>query len=159
MNEIIASTETFVVEVPERPFVSREEGGHLRIMSKIKVKDRTELSNEQAIEYTLLSMAIGKALERAMTERGVEIGNVNWQEMGNWSVYKPGGILLHMHVFGRAKTAVRQKYGEAMQLPFRETGFYDTFEKLDAQDVVVVKRALAEVLAEEKYRSLFAEIS
>src|ERR1044071_7525910 len=123
MNEIILETNTFSVEVPEKPFVDRKDGGHLRIMSKIKVKDRTELTSGQTLEYALLSEVVGKALELAMTQRGIEIGNVNWQEMGNWSVFKPEGITLHMHIFGRAKNAVTQKYGEAVQLPFRETGF------------------------------------
>lgn len=119
MNEIICKTATFDVEVPERPFVNRKDGGHLRIMSREKVKDRTELTLEQTVEYALLSEIAGKALEGAMTERGIEIGNINWQEMGNWSVFKPEGITLHMHIFGRAKNAVTQKYGEAVKLPFR----------------------------------------
>lgn len=151
MNEMICETKTFVVEVPERPFVDRLDGGHIRIMSKIKIKDRTELSVEQATEYTLLSMVVGKSLELAMSENGVEIGNINWQEMGNWSVFKPGGITLHMHIFGRAINAKVQKYGEAVKLPFRDTGFYDGFEKLNENDVSKIKKKMSKLLQEEKY--------
>ena len=154
MNEVILETKTFSVEVPEKPFVDREDGGHLRIMSKIKVKDRTELNAEQTVEYALLSEVIGKALELAMTKRGVDIGNVNWQEMGNWSVFKPEGITLHMHIFGRAKNAKTQKYGEAVKLPFRDTGFYDGFEKLNQDDVSAIKQEIADLLKVEKYQSL-----
>lgn len=154
MNEIIAESKTYIVEVPEKPFVSREEGGHLRIMSKLKVKDRTELDTEQAMEYQLLSMLVGKSLELGMIERGVEIGNVNWQEMGNWSVFKPEGITMHMHIFGRAKTAQVQKYGEAVKLPFRDTGFYDDFRKLDENDIVAIKQKMSRLLESEKYQSL-----
>lgn len=154
MNEIILETTTFCVEVPESPFVDRNDGGHLRIMSKIKVKDRTELNMEQTVEYALLSEVVGKALELGMTKRGIEIGNVNWQEMGNWSVFKPEGITLHMHIFGRAKNAKVQKYGEAVQLPFRDTGFYEGFEKLDKDDVLAIKQNLNNMLGKEKYRSL-----
>lgn len=158
MNEIICKTKTFDVEVPEKPFVDRADGGHVRIMSRIKIKDRTELNLEQTIEYALLSEVVGKALEKAMTERGVEIGNVNWQEMGNWSVFKPEGVTLHMHIFGRAKNAKVQKYGEAVQLPFRDTGFYDSFNKLLEEDIQAIKEKMSEILREEKYHSLEVNI-
>lgn len=158
MNEVICSTTTFEVEVSERPFVDRADGGHLRIMSKLKVKDRTELNTEQTVEYALLSEVTGKALELAMTERGIEIGNVNWQEMGNWSVFKPEGITLHMHIFGRAKNAKTQKYGEAVKLPFRDTGFYDTFQPLNADDIASIKEKIRNLLTQEKYTSLDAEL-
>jgi diadenosine tetraphosphate (Ap4A) HIT family hydrolase len=154
MNKIIFETETFSVEAPEKPFVDREDGGHLRIMSRLKVKDRTELDFEQTVEYALLSEVVGKALELAMTDRGIVIGNINWQEMGNWSVFKPEGITLHMHIFGRAKNAKTQKNGEAVQLPFRDTGFYDTFKKLDDEDIIKIKQIIEDLLKQDKYLSL-----
>lgn len=154
MNKVLCTTKTFEVEVPEKPFVSREDGGHLRIMSSIKVKDRTELTTEQTIEYALLSEVIGKALEIAMTKMGIEIGNINWQEMGNWSVFKPEGITLHMHIFGRAKNAIIQKYGEAVKLPFRETGFYDNFQPLNDDEIEAIKTEIKELSLSEKYRNL-----
>lgn len=154
MNQIILETKTFAVEVPEKPFVGREDGGHLRIMSKVKVKDRTELTLDQSVEYALLSEVVGKGLELAMTKRGIEIGNVNWQEMGNWSVHKPEGITMHMHIFGRAKNAQNQKYGEAVKLPFRETGFYDDFKKLDDDDINELKRVFDALLNSDKYKRL-----
>ncbi len=154
MNKVILETKTFSVEVPEKPFIDREDGGHLRIMSKVKVKDRTELNAEQTLEYALLSEVVGKALELGMSERGIEVGNVNWQEMGNWSVFKPEGITLHMHIFGRAKNAKTQKYGEAVKLPFRDTGFYDDFNKLNQDDISVINIKIANLLNLEKYQSL-----
>src|SRR5690606_3629097 len=151
---VILETRTFSVEVPGKPFVDREDGGHLRIMSKTKVKDRTELNTEQTVEYALLSEVVGKALEVGMTKRGIDIGNINWQEMGNWSVFKPEGITLHMHIFGRAKNAKTQMYGEAVKLPFRDTGFYEGFEKLNQDDISVIKQEIADLLKVEKYQSL-----
>jgi len=154
MNIIIFETPTFYVEVTEKPFIDREDGGHLRIMSKVKVKDRTELNMHQTIEYALLSEVVGKSLELGMTKRGVEIGNINWQEMGNWSVFKPEGIILHMHIFGRAKNAKFQKYGEAVQLPFRDTGFYDNFKPLDNEDISKITKEIDRLLEQEKYKTL-----
>jgi|SRR3989338_5732831 len=154
MNEIIFETQNFAVEVPSRPFVDRAEGGHVRIMSNIKVRDRTKLSTEQALEYTLLSMLVGEALEIGMLKRGVEIGIVNYQEMGNWSVFKPEGVTMHMHIFGRAKSAIIQKYGEAVKLPFRETGFYEGFNPLDSDDLSSIKEEMSELSKSEKYKDL-----
>jgi diadenosine tetraphosphate (Ap4A) HIT family hydrolase len=105
MNEIIYDTINFQLEVPLRPFVDRNDGGHIRIMSKINVRDRTMLNKEQMIEYTLLSMLSGEALTKALGSRGIDVGIINYQEMGNWSVFKPEGVTMHMHIFGRAKDA------------------------------------------------------
>jgi len=154
MNEVIFETKNFLVDVPARPLVDRADGGHIRILSKIKVKDRTELNLEQSIEYQLLSEVTGRDLELAMSENGVEIGNINWQEMGNWSVFKPEGITLHMHIFGRAKNATTQKYGEAVKLPFKESGFYDTFTMLNESEVNSLKRHIQELLEIEKYTKI-----
>jgi len=151
VNEIIYSTENFDLEVPSRPFLSREEGGHLRIMSKLQVSDRTKLTKEQAIEYMKLSMMTGEALSRGLSRRGIDVGIVNYQEMGNWSVFKPGGPIMHMHIFGRAKTATIQKYGQAVLLPDRDTGFYDNFTPLNADDITEIKKVLTELESSAKY--------
>ncbi len=137
MNEIIFETKNFIVEVPEMPFVDRNDGGHVKITCKLNIKDRTGLNIQKSIEYQLLSEVVGKSLELAMNEQGVEIGNLNWQEMGNWSVFKPEGITLHLHIFGRAINAITQKYGSAVMLPFRDTGFYNDFQKLNAGDIAL----------------------
>ena len=150
-NEIVYSTENFDLEVPIKPFVSREEGGHLRIMSKLQVSDRTKLTREQAIEYTKLSMMAGEALTSGLAKMGIDVGIVNYQEMGNWSVFKPQGPTLHMHIFGRAKTATIQEYGQAVKLPPRETGFYDEFAPLDAEDISEIKKSLHELASSPKY--------
>lgn len=149
----IYETENFKVEVPDRPFVDRLEGGHLQIKSKIQVTDRTKLTSGQAIEYTKLSMIVGEALKNGLSKRGIDVGVVNYQEMGNWSVFKPGGPIMHMHIFGRAKTATLQKYGEVVQLPRRETGFYDGFMPLDEQDLESIQAAINEIVMTAKYRN------
>ncbi len=94
------------------------------------------------------------AQQEAMTKRGIEIGNVNWQEMGNWSVFKPEGITLHMHIFGRAKSAITQLYGEAVKLPFRDTGFYDSFLPLNGEDIAAIQTEVDHLIATEKYLPL-----
>lgn len=150
---LIYETKNFLLETREKPFIDRAEGGHIRIMSKIHVSDRTKLTPEQAIEYMKLSMVAGEALTNVMTHQGIEIGIINYQEMGNWSVFKPEGVTMHMHIFGRAKTATIQKYGEAVSLPRRESGFYDGFEPLNDTDIKAMQKEIEYLLSTEKYRN------
>jgi diadenosine tetraphosphate (Ap4A) HIT family hydrolase len=147
----IYENSNFAVVVPEKPFIDRLEGGHVVIKSKIPVRDRTKLTKEQALEYTLLSMFVGEALTMGMQKQGVDIGLVNYQDMGNWSVFKPEGPILHMHIFGRATTATVQKYGDAVKLPHRETGFYDTFKPLSSNDIEAISGAMLALTKTQKY--------
>jgi hypothetical protein len=63
-----------------------------------------------------------------------------------------------MHIFGRAKNAKIQKYGEAVRLPLRETGFYDNFEALDNEDIEAIKAEMNKLSALEKYRNLILNL-
>lgn len=152
MAHIYASA-NFVLDTQDRPFVDRGEGGHIRLWSKIKVSDRTKLTPEQAIEYMKLSMVAGEALTTVLGRQGIEIGIINYQEMGNWSVFKPEGVTMHTHIFGRAKTATKQKYGEAVLLPRRETGFYEGFLPLSESDIKEMRIEIDRLLATDKYKS------
>lgn len=153
MKPPLFEIDNFVVIAPDRPFIDRLEGGHLVIKSKILVRDRTKLTKEQALEYTLLSMLIGEALVEGMKKQGVDIGLVNYQDMGNWSVFKPEGPILHMHIFGRATTATIQKYGDAVQLPHRESGFYEDFKSLSEDDLTAIYNAMQNLINDDKYSS------
>jgi diadenosine tetraphosphate (Ap4A) HIT family hydrolase len=153
----IYETQNFYIQAAKRPFIDRTEGGHLYLFPKVSVRDRTQLSPQLAIEYTKLSMVIGEALVSAMARRGVNIGIVNYQDMGNWSVFKPEGPTLHLQIYGRATTATIQKYGDAVQLPHRETGFYDSFKPLDNDDIEQIKIDIEKLLRSDKYRSAWSE--
>jgi diadenosine tetraphosphate (Ap4A) HIT family hydrolase len=154
----IYETKNFYIQAAKRPFIDRAEGGHLYLFPKVDVRDRTKLSPSLAIEYTKLSMVVGEALVSAMARRGVTVGIVNYQDMGNWSVFKPEGPTLHMQIYGRATTATVQKYGDAVQLPHRETGFYDAFEPLNAEDIKEIKADIQALLLTEKYSTKWSEV-
>ncbi len=153
----IYETDHFYIQAASRPFIDRSEGGHIYIFPKNPVRDRTQLSSALAIEYTKLSMVVGEALKFAMARRGIDIGIVNYQDMGNWGVLKPEGPTLHMQIYGRAVTAVIQKYGDAVQLPHRETGFYDNFKPLDEEDIREIKTDIEKLLRTSKYRGAWSE--
>lgn len=117
---IIFETENFVVEAVEHPLVDRSDGGHITINPKFKVSTRQELTPAQAIEMTRLSVVTGEAMTTVLISRGVDIGRINYQDNGNWSVFAPGGPLLHLHLYGRAKSAKIQKYGQSCYFPHRQ---------------------------------------
>lgn len=153
----IFETDNFYIQAASRPFIDRAEGGHVYLFPKVAVRDRTKLSPRLAVEYQKLSMVVGEALVSAMARRGVDIGIVNYQDMGNWGVFKPEGPSLHLQIYGRATTAQIQKYGDAVQLPHRETGFYDNFKPLDEEDIAELKKDIESLLQSEKYNQPWGE--
>lgn len=153
IKNVIYETDHFIVDAPERLFVDRLEGGHVRISPKVKVSDRTKLSPELAKEYMKLSMIVGEAMKLGLQKRGIDIGIINYQDMGNWAVFTPEGPTMHMHIFGRATTATQQRYGEAVQLPQRSSGFYDRFQPLSGDDIAAVQAEIANLVQTEKYKN------
>jgi diadenosine tetraphosphate (Ap4A) HIT family hydrolase len=152
MDKEIFQTKNFIVEVAEKPHVTRTDGGHIRIFPKLKVVDRTELSPELAIELTRLTMIVGEAMAKALNKRDIDIGRINYQDNGNWSVFKPEGPYLHIHLYGRAKSAKIQKYGDACYFPQRSTGFYDSFEPLNDDDIKEIRKEIESIFKEDKYQ-------
>jgi diadenosine tetraphosphate (Ap4A) HIT family hydrolase len=125
----IYETANFEVSAPDRPHVDRADGGHVKIVPKVRVSERTKLSPELAKELMVLSMVTGEAMTIALNRRGIDVERINYQENGNWGVFRPEGPYLHLHLYGRARSATTQTFGEALFLPRRETGFYDNRAK------------------------------
>lgn len=148
----IYQTNNFIVEAVEKPLVTRTDGGHIAISPKVRVVDRTQLPPQMAIEMIRLTMLIGEAMTTGMNNRGIDIGRVNYQDNGNWGVFLPEGPHMHIHLYGRAKSATIQKYGEACSFPFRETGFYDRFEPLNDGDIREIQSQIEILLKKEKYQ-------
>jgi diadenosine tetraphosphate (Ap4A) HIT family hydrolase len=151
-SDIIHQTDHFVLTRSQRPFVDRLEGGHLRIFCKrAGVKERRDFTPEEAIDFIRLSSAAGQALERGMQKRGIDIVKINFEELGNWPFKYGTELVFHEHILGRAKDAKKQIFPEAIQLPDRETGFYDGFEPLNDDDLHAVRAELKAILATPKY--------
>jgi diadenosine tetraphosphate (Ap4A) HIT family hydrolase len=144
---IIFETENFRVVAPEKPHVDRADGGHIKIEPKVPVEDRTKLSPALAKEFMMLTMAAGEAMTIALQKRGIDIGRINYQDMGNWV------STFHMQIYGRARSARIQKFGEAVLLPQRSTGFYDSFKPLNKEDVAAIKEEIERLMQTEKYRN------
>jgi diadenosine tetraphosphate (Ap4A) HIT family hydrolase len=148
---LIYETSNFIVESSENPHVDRNDGGHIRILPKQPLHDRTEMSPALAKEFIRLSMVVGEAMQIAMTNQGLTIMRINYHDMGNWA-YKLGiPLFFHLHIYARAKEALYQPYQEAVYLPDRSTGFYKNFKPLTEEDVLEVKKQIELIFQQPKY--------
>lgn len=150
---LIYETENFAILAAEHPHIDRLDGGHVKIIPKVRVRDRTELSLELAMELMKLTMVVGEAMASGLRKRGIDIGRINYQENGNWRVFDPDGPYLHLHLYGRAISAPTQKYGDAIHLPHRESGFYDKLVPLDPGDVGAIRSEIERILQTTKFRT------
>lgn len=147
----IYRTKNFIVESVDKPMIARTDGGHLIITPLVRIPDRTWLEPSLAIEFIRLSMLVGEAMEAALNKRGIDIGRINYQDNGNWAVFTPQGPHFHLHLYGRAKSARIQKYGEAVNLPLPHTGFYEGLEPLNQEDIQAIGEEIAQLETSEKY--------
>ncbi len=146
---LIFESEHFHIITPESPHVSRRDGGHLIVEPKVPVEDRTRLSREKAIELMKLTMVAGEAMKNVLTERGIDIGRINYQDNGNWRHE------LHVHLYGRARGATIQIYGHPLTLPPTREAFKEQMgdlEPLAEDDIVALKAEIIRLLATDKYR-------
>ena len=152
-NKLIYETENFVVEAVEEPHITRRDGGHIKIIPKVRVVDRQQLSPKQAIELMRLTIVVGEAMTIVMNKRGVDIGRINYHDSGNWSVFKPEGPYLHIHLYGRAKSAKIQKWREALHMPLREKNqkFYEKNEPLNEGDIKEIRKEIEIIMKKDKY--------
>lgn len=149
---LIIESPNFVVESAEKPLVTRDDGGDIRIKVKDEsITDRTKITPKIAIELIRLTMIVGEALEVVMNQLGIPVVKVNYHDMGNWAYKKGEKPFLHIHVFGRAQNAVYQIFPEAVYLPDRSTGFYDKFEPLNENDVIEIKEYIEKLFLEDRF--------
>lgn len=150
---LIYETNNFIVESFEKPHVDRDDGGHIRIMPKVRVLDRQHISPSLAVELMKLTVIVGEAMTIAMNRRGVDVSRINYQDNGNWSVFKPEGPYLHYHLYGRAKSAKHQKYGDAIYSPHRETHpeHYANLKPLNDGDIKEIRKEIEKLSKSEKY--------
>ncbi len=150
---MIYASENFFVKAVEKPHVDRDDGGHIKIYPKIRILDRQQLPPRYAVELMRLTIVVGQAMIKIMNEHGVNIGRINYQDNGNWAVFKPGGSYLHIHLYGRAKSAETHKYGQACFFPHKEEKpeYYKNFKPLNECDIKDIKIEIEKLLQEEKF--------
>ena len=138
----------FDIVVPERPHVTRGDGGHLIINPKVTVQDRTKLTRDQAVELVKLTMVTGEAMTTVLTRRGIPIGRINYQDNGNWRHE------LHVHLYGRSRDATIQPWGTFLQIPPTRDAFnarMGNLEPLNDEDVRALRSEIERLMRTEKY--------
>ncbi len=146
---LIFETDHFTLNTPEHPHVARGDGGHLIINPKVTVEDRTQLSGALAIELMKFTMVAGEAMKTVLTRNGIEIGRINYQDNGNWRHE------LHVHLYGRARAAKLQPYGQPLAFPPTAQAFKEQMGNLQpllAEDIAGLKVEIMRLLGSEKYR-------
>ena len=152
-EKIIYETKTFKVIVNNKPHISREDGGHLRIKSKEKYfESRTDLSPEEAKEVMRLTMLIGEAMINGMKNRGVNIERINYQDNGNWPYLKGNKPSFHIHLYGRVRNCTRQPFGESLYFPNPNDEYYNDLIPLDDEDIEAIQKQIKELENNEKYK-------
>lgn len=150
MAMIVYESDNFQIIAPEKPHVSRTDGGHLVVAPKVDVEDRTKLSMPLAVEMMKLTMIAGEALQTVLNAHGVKVGRINYQDNGNWTPH------LHIHLYGRAEGAVLQPYGTPLSFPSTKAEMLETMgnlEPLSSNDITALQSNILELLGSDKYKS------
>ena len=140
----------FEVISPENPFNCRDDGGHLILIKKDKVTDRSDLTYQEAIDFMRISMAVGKAMYEVL---GIE--RMNYEDLGNWGVDDPGGAKMHLHFLGRAKEQTHQIRGHHMFLfPKGHKIYQGHIKSLSDEQLDGLRTNIAEILTGPKYTKM-----
>jgi len=150
MNRCIYEDQYFQVVVPDFPLNCREDGGHLVVVKKIPVTDRSDLTYLEAIAFMRISMVVGKAMYDVL---GVE--RMNYEDLGNWGLDEPGGAKMHLHLFGRSRKQIHQIRGHHMFLYPKDHPIYKGHLKaLSEADEAQLRARIGELLTEEKHNRM-----
>ena len=150
---LIYESKNFLVEAVDTPLVGRKDGGHVVINPKVRIIDLQQFNPVTAIELMRLLMVVGEAMSTVLTKNDIDIGRINYQDNGNWGVFKPEGHYQHFHLYGRAKNAVQQEYGQACYFPDKEENpeFYQKLEPLHEKDISDLNLEIRQILSTDKY--------
>lgn len=137
MDIIVFETEYCKIGVPNPPHVSREDGGHMVIFPKRKVRERWELPEMEAVEMMLVSRALGRAMTEVLTEEDIIIQTINYQDNGNWAFLRGEDTSFHIHLYGRAANSKNQVPGEALFFPYikEHPFFYERNVRLRDEEI------------------------
>jgi diadenosine tetraphosphate (Ap4A) HIT family hydrolase len=148
MNAVVYEDRYFQVLSPERPLNCRDDGGHLVLIKKETVTDRSDLSHQEAIAFMRISMAVGRAMYDVL---GIE--RMNYEDLGNWGLDEPGGAKMHLHFFGRAREQVHQIRGQHISLFPKGHKIYEGghLKPFSEDEVSRLRTRIREVLRAPKY--------
>ena len=152
MDATIFESENFTVKVPSAPHVPRRDGGHIYVEANDNtIEERVQLTPKQAVELAWLVSLAGQAYWDVMPQRGLDLYRLNYQDNGNWAFVRGERPVLHIHIYGRTRDEKHQSYGQALHLPYIDTGFYDGFEPLSNGDIQALRARMSELTGEKRF--------
>lgn len=158
---LILETQDFMVEAPEKPHHSRENGGHIVVYPKQRFAHRYEMPLDLSADLMHLTMVVGEAATNVLKQKGLDIVRINYQDNGNWA-YKPGFNKephLHVHLYMRTTHEKHpdsdprfQAFPDALVFPPPDTDYYDHFVPLTEEDCKNIKEEMLRLAKTEKYQ-------
>lgn len=152
-NKLIIETENFWVFVPEIPHIDRNDGGHVCIRSKISnAYTLQDFSNKTLFELIILKKIVGYSMLKILNNHGIDIELLNYQINGNWTFDSPERPSFHVHIYGRARSAVMQPFGQCLYLPTKSEypEFYANNQPLNNEDIVSMRNCIKQKYYEYK---------
>lgn len=147
MSITVYEDEYFIVLSPDHPLNCGEDGGHLIMVKRERVTDRSDMAYREAIDFMRVSMIVGKAMYQVL-----EVERVNYEDLANWGLDDPEGPKMHLHFFGRARRQIHQIRGQHISLFPKGHPIYDGHLKPFTKDEAeMLKAKIEEVSHEEKY--------
>lgn len=150
IDNVIMETNNFTIATICNPHIDRMDGGHIVIICKnVNYKNLTDMPIDIAEDLMRLTILCGNIMKEVLNSQGIDVELINYQVNGNWSVDNKERDPVHMHLYGRAKSAVHQKYGEALFFPNPNTGFYDDFLGLTKEDILIMQSLMCNNKSDE----------
>jgi len=144
----------FKVISPNQALHCRDDGGHLILIKKESVHDRSDLTWQEAIDFMRISMAVGRAMYDVL-----DVERMNYADLGNWGLDNPGGAKMHLHFFGRAKSQMHQIRGQGMAFFPKDHPIYKGHLKhFNAEEISKLRNKVTDILKDKKY-SRMAELA
>lgn len=151
-EDIIYETELLIVKRAGLAHVSREDGGHIQILTKRDISERRFMTPPEAVECAWLTNITGQAFERAMNRQGVEVVKVNYYDMANWPFFDPiPKPRFHIHIYGRVWGSEKQPFPEALTLPRKGDSYYTQTIRLSDEDMGAIRAEIVATAASETY--------
>lgn len=151
---MIWETKNLILKAHQRPHVSREEGGHIIIVLKNPISDRTKIAPRVAIEVMRLSMVAGEAMATVLEKKGIKLERINYQDNGNWAPIFGKENTMHLHLYGRTGKEIMQKrYPSALYFPDpSDKEYYKDFKPLTEDDCKDIREEIERIFEREKYQ-------
>lgn len=151
-EDTIFETEHLILSRAVKPHIPREDGGHIRILTKRDIPERRFMTPQESVECAWLTDIAGEALENAMHRQGIEIVKINYQDNGNWVYFdEEPHPRFHVHLYARRWGSKDQPFPEALHFPNRDDDYYKRCTRMTDQDMVVIAEEIDKLARTEKY--------